>query len=211
MDGLDISEAELLEDLRNLSFLNRYFGGHSATKFIADRCQHLRKPLLLDCACGAADLTAILSRELDGPVLASDFHPLTIRLARRSLPASHVFWSQLDARYLPFAEASFDAVVCQLTLHHFSRAEAITVLRELRRVSRGPVFVTDLVRSDLSYLGLLCLVHTWLRAPMTRHDALLSARRAFSKGELCELCREAGWHRFQHRRLPWFRQVVWCD
>jgi SAM-dependent methyltransferase len=45
------------------------------------------------------------------------------------------------AEDLPFADASFDAVACRLAAHHF--ADAAAAVREMARVSRGPVVICD--------------------------------------------------------------------
>ena len=44
---------------------------------------------------------------------------------------------------------------------------------------------------------------------MTKHDARLSARRAWSAGELADLVRTAGWSDCVHERLRWgARQMI---
>lgn len=44
---------------------------------------------------------------------------------------------QASAEHLPFADQSFDAAMAILTIHHWPDKDA--GLRELRRVSRGPI------------------------------------------------------------------------
>ncbi len=45
------------------------------------------------------------------------------------------------ADQLPFPDASFDCVLCLNTVHNFPRPRAITVMREIQRVSGGRAFV----------------------------------------------------------------------
>ncbi len=113
-------------------------------------------------------------------------------------------------RRLPFADHSFDFAICQLALHHLSDADAITALRELRRVARFGVWVTDLQRSQAGLLGTWLLTRVWLRHPMTRRDAVMSFRAAFHQSELLEMARVAGWKSTGCAKLPWFRQAIWC-
>jgi len=47
------------------------------------------------------------------------------------------------------------------------------------------------------------------RDEMTRHDAKLSVRRAFSYREMAELAQEAGWRNFGHARFVPARQAIW--
>jgi hypothetical protein len=78
-------------------------------------------------------------------------------------------------------------------------------------VARRHVVVADLERSRTAYVGVWLLVHLWLRAPMTQHDALLSVRRAFNREELVAMARAADWPRVEHHTLPWHRQAICLD
>jgi SAM-dependent methyltransferase len=63
--------------------------------------------------------------------------PSTGMIGQRRAPAAGVVQGRAEA--LPFADRSFDAAMAVLTVHHWSdRAEG---LREMRRVSRGPVVI----------------------------------------------------------------------
>jgi SAM-dependent methyltransferase len=55
----------------------------------------------------------------------------------RKRPASAAKAIQASAEALPFGDAAFDASMAVLTVHHWADAEA--GLREMRRVTRGPV------------------------------------------------------------------------
>jgi hypothetical protein len=47
------------------------------------------------------------------------------------------------------------------------------------------------------------------REPMTRHDARLSAARAFSFNEMQTLARHADWKNFGHKKFRFARQAIW--
>jgi ubiquinone/menaquinone biosynthesis C-methylase UbiE len=214
MDLPDLCLKDLELDLKNLETINLHFGGHQATQFILQKAcaRNLEITSVLDCACGAGDLTRLLSQNLpQATITAVDLHPQTLTYARQKNASSRILWQQADVRKLPFPDQSFDLVICQLALHHFSDADAVTVLMELKRVSRGGVFLTDLLRSTPGYWGVWLLVHTWLNHPMTCHDALLSVRRSFVRQELETLARKAQWQSAQYRSLPWFRQALWLE
>ncbi|NJO84230.1 MAG: methyltransferase domain-containing protein [Blastochloris sp.] len=146
-----------------------------------------------------------------GKSAAAPLHPQTLDYARQRHHPPNLSWQQGDIKQLPFPDHSMDVVTCQLALHHFSDDDAVLILRELLRVSRRWVFVTDLERSSLGYAGVWLLVHLWLRHPMTRHDALLSVRRSFTAPELRSLAQRAHWPSFQHRSLPWHRQLIYLN
>jgi hypothetical protein len=46
---------------------------------------------------------------------------------------------------------------------------------------------------------------------MTKFDARLSVRRAFSFGELAGLAQQAGWEGFRQARFALARQAVWLE
>ena len=88
---------------------------------------------LLDAGCAAGEHAAWFA-ERGARVTALDASPAMVALAReRTGSAGHVLCHDLREP-LPFAPASFDAVVSSLTLHYVERWEP--VLREFRRVLR---------------------------------------------------------------------------
>ena len=99
---------------------------------------------------------------------------------------------RIDARELPYPDASFDIVTCSLALHHFSDEDAMVVLRQMQRVARVALIVNDLRRSVIGYIAAraygLLLTHNRL----TRNDAPLSVLRSFTPAELTTLAQQAG-------------------
>lgn len=212
MDMPELNHDDLKQDLLNLETLNKYFGGKSATEFILNQIKDERTclRLVLDCACGAGDLTHHLATSLpQAQMIAVDLHPQTLAYAAHHRSSPHLHWQRADIKQLPYPDRSFDLVTCQLALHHFSEEDATWVLRELHRVSRRWVFVTDLTRSRLGYFGVWLITKFWLNHPMTQHDALLSVRRSFSLKEFSDLAVLANWETVQHQSLSWFRQAIW--
>ena len=93
-------------------------------------------PRILDVGCGTADLSLAFSRL--GPVVGCDFcHPMlrigADKIARRDVhpPVSLL---EADALMLPFADASFDAVVSAFVLRNLT--DIYRGFREMKRVLR---------------------------------------------------------------------------
>jgi ubiquinone/menaquinone biosynthesis C-methylase UbiE len=90
----------------------------------------------LDVACGTG-VVARLAAERIGPtgqVAALDLNPGMLAVAR-ALPAvtgAKITWCEDSALALPFPEATFDVVLCQLGLQFFP--DRPTALQEMRRV-----------------------------------------------------------------------------
>lgn len=200
-------------DLRNLEVLNRYFGGRSLVRRrVGEVLRGLpgNRPLrVLDVGSGGGDLCLEIlrvARSLGREVRLTsvDLHPAIQEHARRRLAKLGVRFVIGDARCLPFAGGAFDLALGTLMLHHFAEADAVRVLSELRRVSRGAVLVSDLARSRTAYAA-VWLATRFTANPMTRFDGPVSVARAFTPGELQDLAAKAGWTRPRLLREPWFR------
>jgi SAM-dependent methyltransferase len=96
-----------------------------------------------------------------------------------------------DARRLPIADRAFDVVLCSQVLHHFRREDAIALLRELDRVARRRVIVSDIRRSWLAAAGIWLASWPLRFHPVSRHDGVVSVLRGFTPGELADLVSEA--------------------
>jgi len=217
MDVAETATPELEADLANLESLNRRFGAHrlvlSHLGPILDRRQPLR---ILDLGTGAADIpraVVMQARQVGCPVLvtAVDRQKPTLEIAEK-FSAGFPEIRFVRADFLDFAEgAPYDIVLCNLVLHHLDETDAIRLLRRCRELTRGAALVTDLRRSRAAQAGIFAVTQLVYREPMTRHDARLSAERAFSFPELRKLAVAAGWWGFRHRRAPLFRQALWMD
>jgi ubiquinone/menaquinone biosynthesis C-methylase UbiE len=97
-----------------------------------------------------------------------------------------------DGRTLPYPDGSFDIVHTSMLVHHLDPEAARALLAEMGRVARVGVVVNDLVRSRRAWLGAWLFSHLVTRNRLTRHDAPLSVRRAYSVPELIALLAAAG-------------------
>ena len=97
---------------------------------------------------------------------------------------------------------------CSLALHHFSESDATKVLRRCRKMATRAVLVADLERGWTAAAGVWLMTAVLYREPMTKFDARLSVRRAFSHDEFAALARAAGWSGFEHARFPIARQAI---
>jgi ubiquinone/menaquinone biosynthesis C-methylase UbiE len=86
---------------------------------------------VLDLACGPGVVAAVAAERGALPV-GLDFSPAMIALAR--VGHTGIRFEEGDAEALPFADASFDAVVANFGVHHVP--EPIRALREAHRVLR---------------------------------------------------------------------------
>ena len=98
-----------------------------------------RPATVLDAGCGEGVVTEWLRDGLPGArVVGVDASNDALREASERVPEAS--FEPGDVQALPFADGSFDLVVCTEVLEHVADPRAALV--ELRRVSRGRVVVT---------------------------------------------------------------------
>jgi SAM-dependent methyltransferase len=211
MDDAGVDRDDLAANFVEIETANRHFGG---VRPIVREVLRQRAHSVLDVGCGSGDVVRALVREarrrgrgLD--VVASDYSDAVLAIARdRSASETSIRFERADGRALPFADSSFDVATCNLALHHFEPPDAVALLRELRRVSRITPLVSDLVRSRVGFAAAYAFAHLIARNRLTRHDAPLSVRRAYTPAEVSALARQAGWSAPVVRRAPYFRMVL---
>jgi SAM-dependent methyltransferase len=128
--------------------------------------------------------------------VAVDARPEVLEAARRIDPVfDRAPWLELgvaDGRALPFEAGAFDIAHSSLVIHHLEPGEAVDFLAEMRRVSRRGVVVNDLLRGRGFWAAAWAGSRVLSRNRLTRHDAPLSVRRAYSLRELRDLIAAAG-------------------
>ena len=217
MDRPQAEFAELEVDLDNLRRLNRYFGSYRLIrKFLRAWLNPGRPFRILDLATGGGDIPRMIvewarQRDIAVRIEAVEFQPATLKIARRqSADFPEIEFVEADIREFE-SPLTYDIVLCSLALHHFSEADAVRVLRRARSLSHDRVLVSDLERHPLTTWCLWLVTATLFRQAMTKHDARLSAKRAFSFEEFGELAVRAEWDSFVHRRFLPARQAIWTS
>ena len=172
---------------------NRFLGGTPVVTRQARQWLRMEQALrpgktvsFLDVATGSGDLPeAVLgiSKDLHVPVrfVGLDFSAPILRFAREKVGAvDSIRLVRGNAFHLPFADASFDYVLCSLAFHHFGFEGSVSALREMERVSRRGWLVNDLRRAWSAWY-LIRFVSSLARMNrLTRHDGPASVLRAYS-------------------------------
>lgn len=213
IDGPVESHRELEQNFRDIERFNRYFGGRAVRRAVAKK----RPQTIADVGCGTADIARALLRDARSRretlgVTCIDANAAILALARtRSGTTANIEFVLSDGRQLPLADGAVDIAMCNLTLHHCDPPEAIALLRELRRVSKIGPLVSDLRRCSGAWIGATLASTIFSTNRLTRHDAPLSARRAYTIPEALELAQEAGWQRAAARKASFFRFLLTDD
>ncbi len=150
---------------------------------------------VLDVACGTGVVTRLAARQVGagGRVAGLDANPGMVAVARSATqPGLPVEWHEANATAMPFPDASFDVVLCQMGLQFMPDKAA--ALREMRRV-----LVRD-GRLLLNMPGPAPRVFTIMEAAFARHVGAKAAgfvNLVFSlhdRDEIQALLDAAGFH-----------------
>jgi ubiquinone/menaquinone biosynthesis C-methylase UbiE len=151
---------------------------------------------VLDVACGTGVVARLAAERVgvDGRVAALDLNPGMLAVAAE-LPVvegAPIEWIEGTAQALPFADASFDVVCCQLGLQFFPDRER--ALREMKRVLVPSGLAVVMVWREIDRApGFAVLAAALGRTIGSDAEALMRAPFTLSdEGELSRLLEAAG-------------------
>jgi ubiquinone/menaquinone biosynthesis C-methylase UbiE len=213
LDSPDVDPAIVTRSLGDVRRANALFGGlSSAIREIEDALDVVHsRATLLDVGTGLGDIPR-RAREI-ARNRGLELTTIGLDSARELAEASQSSVSYsvcADALRLPFADDSVDIVMCSQVLHHFSGADGVKLLREMNRVARKRVIVSDLRRSWLAAAGLWLVSFPLRFHAVSRHDGVVSVMRGFTPNELVDTVHQAVAHRPKaHRRLGFRVTTSW--
>jgi ubiquinone/menaquinone biosynthesis C-methylase UbiE len=174
----------------------------------------LKEFSVLDVGAGSGELLRAAaswarSRNLRGTFAGVELNARSVRaIAEESKRFPEISAVLGDGFRLPFADGSFDYVVCSLFTHHFENHAVVELLRELNRIARRSMFVIDLHRHPIAYYFYTTIGRLFLHNRLLREDGALSILRSFKPEELVRLAQAAGLEDIQVLRTFPLRLVL---
>lgn len=141
---------------------------------------------LLDVGCGTGPLIELLLKEFpDRNYTGIDLTPRMIEVAQEKKLA-HTKFLVGDSEHLPFADDTFDAIICTNSFHHYPNPQAF--MKEAARVLQdgGKLVLRDYTSSKV-ILWLMNHVEMPLARLMGHGDV-----KVHSCEEVSKMCKEAG-------------------
>jgi SAM-dependent methyltransferase len=181
---------EAQTSLRDLSRMNRWFGGVSTTRCLIERTASVtgqKHFSVLEVASGFGEVPRAAGRQLSRKGITLDITdldrvPSHLQRGHRALVA--------DALALPFSDATFDLVNCSLFAHHLDPPQLVAFAGEALRVSRRALLINDLIRHPL-HLALVYAGFLFMRSHVSRVDGVASVKRAYTPAEMRQILSSA--------------------
>jgi hypothetical protein len=190
LDDPSVDPAVRERSIADVTRSNRLLGGLRAAliEVRATRSTVTGPLTLLDVGTGLADIPSRAASEarragFDLTTIAVDEARTLLAAARERV--THVACA--NALALPFRTGSVDVVMCSQLMHHFDDAGARRLIREMNRVARHAVIVSDLRRSWIAAAGFWLVSFPLGFHRVTRHDGVVSVLRGFTATELAAL------------------------
>jgi ubiquinone/menaquinone biosynthesis C-methylase UbiE len=193
LDSDACSAADVRNSMRDLGRVNRWFGGVSTTRKMVEgvaQATGAKQISLLEVAAGSGELPELIRQKLDRRGIRLDVTLLDRSQAHlpHSKPESKSRTGRSrslvgDALALPFHDAAFDVVSCNLFAHHLNPEQLAQFTREGLRVSRHALLLNDLVRHPV-HLALAFAARPLMRSRIAWLDGLTSVRRAYVPEEI---------------------------
>jgi hypothetical protein len=193
LDSDACSAADVRNCMRDLGRVNRWFGGVSTTQKMVERvieATGAKQISLLEVAAGSGEVPELVRRKfarrgihLDVTLLDRATAHLPHCQANGASGAQRRRSIVADALALPFRNAAFDVVNCNLFAHHLNAGQFAQFTREGLRVSRHALLFNDLVRHPV-HLGLVFAARPLMRSHVSWLDGLTSVRRAYVPREI---------------------------
>lgn len=216
MDGDSLTANDQRMVFEDLWRINRWCGGVSGCERLLRRffARAGKRPVrILDVGAGDGRMATLLQERLAKRRINAEF----VSLDRKH---SHLLGGKWrngsmdrvagDALCLPFQSGSFDAVMSNLVLHHFSGTTAMHFLKSLMNTAREAVLINDLDRRPLPYF-LIRSTRLLARSWIARQDGAASVRQAYTRRELISMAAAAGAAEIDYVPLRFFRHglILW--
>lgn len=207
LDRDQIPEQDLIQNLKELAFINTYLGGHEVIKKGLGYFQNKSEALaILEVGSGGGDnLSALKGYFEHNSYTGLDMKATCIAYSKNLYPEFD--WILSD--YQLFSPINkFDVIFNSLFCHHFLDEELVKILKWMNENSAKGFFIGDLHRNSIAYYAIKMLTFLFSKSYLVKNDAPLSVARGFSKSDWIMLLDKAGISNYQIKWQWAFRWLI---
>lgn len=205
LDAADIPETALIQNLKELKFINTYLGGHDVIKKGLKKFGSGTKHILEIGSGGGDNLIMLKKRYPKNKYAGLDIKDICIKYSQ--LLDNEIEWIKSD--YKKWVPAKpYDLIFNSLFCHHFSDIELVEMLKWMYKNSEKGFFIGDLHRHSLAYNSIKLLTSLFSKSYLVKNDAPLSVQRGFTKNEWETLLKKANIENFTIEWCWAFRHLI---
>jgi Methyltransferase domain len=200
LDADDIPEKDLIQNLKELKFINTYLGGHKTLLRGFEIFKSTKFPLhVLEIGSGGGDnLMALKKIFPEHAYTGVDLKKVCTDFSKTQDP--DINWVCEDVfKYNP--ATPIDVIFNSLFCHHFTDEQLVVILKWMYKNSSKGFFIGDLHRNRLAYWSIKFLTGLFSKSYLVKNDAPLSVKRGFTSDEWRLLLLKAGIENFT---------ITWC-
>lgn len=213
LDGDNIPEQDLFQNLKELDTINHLLGGYNIT-FSALK-QILKKEkthTLVDIGCGGGDTLKRINtwknkEKLQLNLIGVDIKPVCIQYAQQQNKNSNIQFICDDYRNSFVHVPNIDIIHACLFCHHLSEEELIALIQFTLK-HNSILVVNDLERNPIAYYAIKLLTKLFSKSYLVKNDAPLSVARGFKKKEWINFLHKAGAKNYKVKNKWAFRHQV---
>jgi len=218
MDDLTLNEAALIQNLEELATVNQWLGGRTTLISALNKIVQSKPPLknsritIADLGCGGGDLLRAMhkwseKKHLAVKLVGIDANPFMIHFSLEHTNAlDRIKYRTMNILSTAFKVMRFDIVCINTFCHHFTDAELIKLLKQLRSQVTTAIIINDLHRHWIAYFSIKWISRFFHFSYLAQNDGPLSVLRAFRRSELIDLIQQAGFDRY---RIRWHWAFRW--
>ena len=207
LDDPHADPAAVERELRDITRLNALFGG---TRAVVEALEPVFKAgrretgngkratwTLLDIGTGLGDIpraaaAAARKHGIELRLVGIELNSAAARSAQRAGEGPPLVMLLADGGALPLGPRSVDVVSASQVLHHLPPAIAVRWIKSFGALARQAVVLADLRRSRVAMAGVWLASFPLGFGAVTRHDAVVSLRRGYTRAEMNDLLVAAG-------------------
>ncbi len=211
LDNLELKGKELVKVLDGLSKINRKFGNTKQTlRAVKKQFKTHQILTIVDVGCGAADnLIAIASwcksKNKKVKLIGIDGNQNSLEYARTK-SAFDIEFRQADILDPNFEIPECDLLISSHFIYHFKDVEFVSFLKRSRLKVKKAMIFSELRRSYIARILFYPVALFFHR--MVRSDGSKAIRRSFTRQELSEFIKEAGFKKFSVKNRLIFRLLA---
>ncbi len=197
MDDLDLPDSKIAPVLEGLGKVNSWLGGYKSLIRVLKSFPLQQGYAIGDWGCGGGDVLIEIAKwaaknKFSLRLTGIDAAPAAINFAAKaSAGFNNIDYLLADVIDHKKPTGQYDIIISSLFTHHFNDERWIQLVKNMQASARKGIIITDLHRHWVLYYAVIVITHIFTRNKMVRNDGPLSVKRAFKKGELVTLLKNA--------------------